>query len=132
MNLNKLELRDFRNYVNLELEFDPGVNLILGDNAQGKTNLLEAIAFLGSGKSFRAQRTAELVRFGAEFADLTGAVTALDAMLLLFHLKGEETLPPFRLEGADADESGTVDENDVTYLLKHLTDGISLKKEATP
>ena len=76
MNLNKLELRDFRNYVNLELEFDPGVNLILGDNAQGKTNLLEAIAFLGSGKSFRAQRTAELVRFGAEFADLTGAVTA--------------------------------------------------------
>lgn len=76
MNLNKLELRDFRNYVNLELEFDPGVNLILGDNAQGKTNLLEAIAFLGSGKSFRAQKTAELVRFGAEFADITGTVTA--------------------------------------------------------
>ena len=76
MNLNKLELRDFRNYVNLNLEFDPGVNLILGDNAQGKTNLLEAIAFLGSGRSFRAQKTAELVRFGAEFADITGTVTA--------------------------------------------------------
>ena len=76
MNLNKLELRDFRNYVNLNLEFDAGVNLILGDNAQGKTNLLEAIAFLGSGRSFRAQRTAELVRFGAEFADITGSVTA--------------------------------------------------------
>ena len=76
MVLNKLELRDFRNYVNLELDFDPGVNLILGDNAQGKTNLLEAIGFLGSGKSFRAQRTAELVRFGAEFADITGTATA--------------------------------------------------------
>ena len=76
MNLNKLELRDFRNYVNLNLKFDAGVNLILGDNAQGKTNLLEAIAFLGSGRSFRAQRTAELVRFGAEFADITGSVTA--------------------------------------------------------
>ena len=61
-----------------------------------------------------------------------GAVSALDAMLLLFHLKGEETLPPLRLEGADVDESGAVDENDVTYLLKDLTDGISLKKEATP
>ena len=76
MNLNKLSLRDFRNYVNLELEFDPGVNLIVGDNAQGKTNLLEAIAYLGSGKSFRAQKTGEMVRFGAEFADMEGQIQA--------------------------------------------------------
>ena len=76
MNLNKLNLRDFRNYVNLELEFAPGVNLIVGDNAQGKTNLLEAIAYLGSGKSFRASRTAEMVRFGAEFADIEGQIQA--------------------------------------------------------
>ena len=76
MNLNKLSLRDFRNYVNLELEFAPGVNLIVGDNAQGKTNLLEAISYLGSGKSFRAQKTAEMVRFGAEFADIEGQITA--------------------------------------------------------
>ena len=76
MNLNKLSLRDFRNYVNLELGFAPGVNLIVGDNAQGKTNLLEAIAYLGSGKSFRAQKTAEMVRFGAEFADIEGQISA--------------------------------------------------------
>ena len=76
MNLNKLQLRDFRNYVNLELEFDPGVNLIVGDNAQGKTNLLEAISYLGSGRSFRAQRTAEMIRFGADFADLSGDIHA--------------------------------------------------------
>ena len=76
MNLNKLNLRDFRNYVNLELEFAPGVNLIVGDNAQGKTNLLEAIAYLGSGKSFRATRTAEMVRFGAEFAEIEGQIQA--------------------------------------------------------
>ena len=76
MNLNKLSLRDFRNYVNLNLEFAPGVNLIVGDNAQGKTNLLEAISYLGCGKSFRAQKTAEMVRFGAEFADIEGHITA--------------------------------------------------------
>ena len=76
MNLNKLQLRDFRNYVNLELEFDPGVNLIVGDNAQGKTNLLEAISYLGSGRSFRAQRTAEMIRFGADFAELSGDIHA--------------------------------------------------------
>ncbi len=76
MVLETLALRDFRNYGDLELAFDPGVNLILGDNAQGKTNLLEAIAYLGSGKSFRAQKTGEMVRFGAEFGDISGEVHA--------------------------------------------------------
>ncbi len=74
MHLSEITLRNFRNYEFASLEFDPGVNLIVGDNAQGKTNLLEAIGYLGSGKSFRAQRTAEMVRFGADFADITGNV----------------------------------------------------------
>lgn len=74
MNLNNLSLRNFRNYEALDLEFSSGVNLIVGDNAQGKTNLLEAIAYLGSGRSFRAQRATELVRFSSDFADLEGAV----------------------------------------------------------
>jgi len=58
------------------MEFSPGVNLIVGNNAQGKTNLLEAIGYLGSGKSFRAQKTTEMVRFHADFADLKGSVYA--------------------------------------------------------
>ena len=74
MRLNSLSLRSFRNYAQAELEFAPGVNLIIGDNAQGKTNLLEAIAYLGSGKSFRAQKTMELIRFGADFGEISGSV----------------------------------------------------------
>ena len=76
MRLNEIELRDFRNYEYVKLEFDPGVNLIVGDNAQGKTNLLEAISYLGSGKSFRALKTREMIRFGADFADIGGSVFA--------------------------------------------------------
>ena len=48
------------------------MNLIVGSNAQGKTNLLEAISFLGSGKSFRAQKTGEMVGFSRDFAEITG------------------------------------------------------------
>ena len=76
MNLEKIQLHSFRNYEEETLVFDPGVNLIVGDNAQGKTNLLEAISYLGSGKSFRAQRTSEMIRFGADFADIAGEVYA--------------------------------------------------------
>ena len=74
MKLNSISLRSFRNYAEINLDFEPGVNLIVGDNAQGKTNLLEAISYLGSGKSFRAQKTAEMIRFGADFAEIEGSL----------------------------------------------------------
>ena len=74
MHLYNLTLRDFRNYEEFSLDFDPGVNLIVGDNAQGKTNLLEAVAYLGSGKSFRAQKTGEMVRFSRDFAEIEGEI----------------------------------------------------------
>ena len=74
MNLKKLYLRDFRNYQQLQVDFEPGVNLIVGNNAQGKTNLLEAISYLGSGRSFRAQKNAEMIRFGADFAEIDGKI----------------------------------------------------------
>ena len=74
MQLNKLTLSGWRNYDALDFTASPGVNLIVGDNAQGKTNLLEAIVYLGSGKSFRTQKSSELVKFGADFADLNATV----------------------------------------------------------
>ena len=74
MHLCELSLSGFRNYEELQFTAAPGVNLIVGDNAQGKTNLLEAIVYLGSGKSFRTQKSAELVRFDATFADLNARV----------------------------------------------------------
>ena len=74
MKLETICLQDFRNYQLQQFTFEPGVNLIVGDNAQGKTNLLEAIIYTGSGRAFRAQKTAELVRLGADFAQLEASV----------------------------------------------------------
>ena len=58
----------------MQIEFDSGVNLLVGANAQGKTNLLESIAYLGSGHAFRTQKTAELVRIGTGFAQIEGNI----------------------------------------------------------
>ena len=76
MNLENIELHNFRNYRELQLEFAPGVNLLVGDNAQGKTNLLEAIGYLGSGKSFRTQKNSELVYLGQDFGEVKGSVNS--------------------------------------------------------
>ncbi len=74
MILQRLELDFFRNYVHVEADFAPGVNVIWGDNAQGKTNLLEAAAYLSSAKSHRARYDRELIQFGVDHAFLKGEV----------------------------------------------------------
>jgi DNA replication and repair protein RecF len=72
MQLTHLELLDFRNYERLQLEPGPGLTAFVGPNAQGKSNLLEAVAMLGTGKSFRAQREGSVIRYGCERTSITG------------------------------------------------------------
>ena len=67
MLIKKIKLQDFRNYEELELEFNDNVNLILGQNAQGKTNLLESVYVTSMGKSFRTAKDSEMIRFGQDF-----------------------------------------------------------------
>lgn len=61
MKVLRLELTNFRNYKHQKLSFEDGVNVIYGNNAQGKTNLLEAVYYFAMGKSVRAKRDAELI-----------------------------------------------------------------------
>lgn len=67
---NGIALTDFRNIERASACFDSGVNVLYGNNAQGKTNLLEAIYYAAIGKSFRGQHTPEMIRFGAEGATI--------------------------------------------------------------
>ena len=82
MRIDRLELDFFRNYVHLEAAFDPSVNVIYGDNAQGKTNLLEAVGYL-SGLSHRARYDKELIQFGVDHAFLKGSIFARERDFVL-------------------------------------------------
>ena len=70
MKISRIALNGFRNYDFDTADFSPGTNVIYGENAQGKTNLLESVFYLSTGKSFRTARNQELIRFGADFTDL--------------------------------------------------------------
>ena len=83
MIVKALELEQFRNYVRFQAEFHPRVNLIYGENAQGKTNLLEAIAYLSSARSHRARYDREMIRLEGEEALIRGAVESRRREFLL-------------------------------------------------
>ncbi len=66
MIIKSLELADFRNYESLKLDFSSGTNILYGDNAQGKTNILEAIYVSATTKSHKGSKDKEIIRFGKE------------------------------------------------------------------
>ena len=74
MNIRSIELKNFRNYENLEISFDEGTNILFGDNAQGKSNILEAAYMSGTTKSHKGSRDREMIRFGEEEAHLKTVV----------------------------------------------------------
>ena len=74
VHLAHLRLRDFRNYVRLDVDFAPGFHLLLGDNAQGKTNILEAVYLMATLRSFRGVGGAQMVRHEAKGYFIGGKV----------------------------------------------------------
>lgn len=94
MVITKLELTDYRNYESLELEFDRGTNILYGDNAQGKTNILEAIYVSATTKSHRGSKDSEIIRFGCgeshirTYIEKSGVQTKIDMHLRSSKSKG--------------------------------------------
>ena len=68
MLITNLKLKNFRNYKELNLDYNKDINIIYGNNAQGKTNILEAIFLTSIGKSFRTNKDRELIKFGEDFS----------------------------------------------------------------
>lgn len=66
MYIESVQLKNFRNYKTLELELDKGTNIFYGDNAQGKTNILESVYICGTTKSHKSSKDKEIIRFGEE------------------------------------------------------------------
>lgn len=74
MKIDRIALNGFRNYDFETAEFSPGTNVIYGENAQGKTNLLEAVYMLAMGRSFRTRFDRELIGFGCDSAEILAEV----------------------------------------------------------
>ncbi|PRZ42689.1 DNA replication and repair protein RecF [Antricoccus suffuscus] len=83
MYISRLHVLDFRNYVEAQLDFARGPNVLIGANGQGKTNLVEAVGYLGSLSSHRVASDLPLIRRGAERAVVRGAVVNDDRELLI-------------------------------------------------
>lgn len=75
MVINWLNLKQFRNYTNLNIEFHPKLNIFFGNNGQGKTNLIESIYFLVNLRSFRGQKDQELCQSSTNWAELEAQFT---------------------------------------------------------
>lgn len=88
MVIQSIELQDFRNYKHQKVEFDENTNIFYGDNAQGKTNLLEAVYVCGTTKSHKGSRDKELIRFDAEEAHICMHVKKKESLYKIdMHLK---------------------------------------------
>ena len=74
MEIKKLKLVNFRNYDNLEIDFNKKNTIFIGNNAQGKTNILESIYVLGLTKSFLNVNEKNLIKFDKEFAKIQGTI----------------------------------------------------------
>lgn len=95
--ITSLRLQNFRSYKDESFEFEPGVNIVVGPNASGKTNLLEAVMVLARGNSFRA-RDAELIQFNKDWARLDGRFEKHDRVVKIQKSGDGASIKSFELD----------------------------------
>lgn len=93
MYIDELKLKNYRNYDELELSFNNTINVIIGENAQGKTNLMEAIYLLAFTKSHRTSREKELIQWDEKYAKIEGRIMKRNhhfPLEIIFSTKGKK------------------------------------------
>ena len=92
MIIKSIELQNFRNYEDLNISFDEGTNIFYGDNAQGKTNILEAAYLSGTTKSHKCSKDKEMIRFGEQESHIRTVVVKKDKEYQIdMHLKNNRS-----------------------------------------
>ncbi len=126
MHLISILLQNFRSYTQKTFEFDPNVTLIAGRNTAGKTNLVEAIYVLSYGKSFKAEKDVQMIRFGQEVGRAQGLLESVRGSEGTMGTNGtkRETIEKIKLEVMLA--YGSVTGGRVTK--KYLIDGASKRR----
>ncbi|MBR6824205.1 MAG: DNA replication/repair protein RecF [Firmicutes bacterium] len=99
MRIDRLRVENFRNYAACEIGWHEQVNIIVGMNGQGKSNLLEAISYLSLASSFRGADEAEMLRSGAEYFYLEGGITTADGAHTLSAAYGADHRRRVKLDG---------------------------------
>ncbi len=102
MTLTALEVRDFRCIQHAHLDFDPRLTLIVGENASGKTSLLEAIFFLSCGRSFRSAQLDPLIRTGTTEFTVVGQVSSATAQSVTLGVRASRLGSEIRIGGQSA------------------------------
>lgn len=115
MYIKEIELNNFRNYKNIKVPFIENVNIITGQNGQGKTNLLEGIYILSMGKSFRTNRDTEMINFESEFFRVKGEfIKAGKDLTVEMSLSKKDKL--FKVDGAEKKKHADLLENVYTVI----------------
>ena len=111
MRVEQMTLRGFRNYEEAAVHFEDGINVISGENAQGKTNLLEAVYLLSGGRSFRTRFDREMIGFDREFAEICADIHAQERQQrieILLRRGGKKTVTQNRVKKAPSELSETI------------------------
>jgi len=97
MRLKQLQIKDFRNLENTQLTPTQGVNLIVGDNASGKTSLLESIYYLSHVRSFRTQYVTDLIRRQCQYLQLVANIETTDQLIIPFGIRRSKNKSEIRV-----------------------------------
>ena len=126
MFLRELQLVNFRNYKLLNMVFNSNINIILGNNAQGKSNLLESIYLLSMGKSFRTVIDAEMINFSEEYLRVKGNFDKSDEELSL-EVMFSKIKKKFKINGLESSKNSDLLEN--AYIVVFSPEDLRIVKD---